>query len=233
MPRATAVRRVVRFTFDPPGFAAADIPRARLHPPPDQRWWTGLRTIWYGLSMAKTSARFAQSDWIELGLSALAREGPDAITLERLTDAARKTRGSFYHHFADHAAFLKALAETWLTRATSEIIEDAEKHRAAGGTRVALSRRAAEIDHALERALRQLGAREPVIARAVAAADERRIGYLIRLFRRERGLDATEALARARLQHCAFVGAQMVFPDADSRFRRKMHADLGRLLWDV
>lgn len=189
--------------------------------------------MWYGLStMRKPKPRFTRLDWIELGLELLALEGADALTLERVTDAAHKTRGSFYHHFPDHAAFLSAIAATWKTRATSLIIAEAERN-GAGGARITLSKRAAEIDHGLERAMRHLALREPLIAATVAEVDERRIAYLVALFRRDIGLEAAEALARARLQHCAFVGAQMVFPEADARFRRKMHADLGRLLWSA
>jgi AcrR family transcriptional regulator len=40
-------------------------------------------------------------------------EGPAALTIERLTAAARRTRGSFYHRFADRDAFVRALMERW------------------------------------------------------------------------------------------------------------------------
>lgn len=181
--------------------------------------------------MAKAKSRFGREDWISLGLSLLAKDGPDALTLERLTDAADKTRGSFYHHFEDHQAFLAALGAHWLAEQTDQVIADADAARLAGKRRETLARRAAKLDHALERALRRLAAREAVIADIVAQSDERRIAYLVRLFRSELGLDSAEALTRARLQHCAFVGAQMVFPDADEKFRLKLEAMLGHTLW--
>ncbi|NWG54123.1 MAG: TetR/AcrR family transcriptional regulator [Hydrogenophilaceae bacterium] len=181
--------------------------------------------------MAKAKPRYERDDWIELGLALLSRHGPEALTLERLTDAAKKTRGSFYHHFEDHRAFLEALGECWLERETDEPIALAEAARLSGKRRETLARRAATIDHALERNLRRLAASEPVIAAIVAESDARRIAYLVRLFRSELGLDAADALARARIQHCAFVGAQMVFPDADERFRLKHEATMKRTLW--
>ena len=85
--------------------------------------------------------------------------------------------------------------------------------------------------HAFERELRRLAAKEPVIANVVAQSDERRIAYLVRLFRSELGLDSAEALARARVQHAFFVGAQMVFPEADARFRLNLQKTLGATLW--
>ena len=45
--------------------------------------------------MAKPKPRLGREDWIGLGLMLLARHGPEALTIERLTDAANKTRGSF------------------------------------------------------------------------------------------------------------------------------------------
>jgi AcrR family transcriptional regulator len=181
--------------------------------------------------MAKPKPRLAREDWIELGLGLLSKHGPEALTLERLCEAASKTRGSFYHHFEDHQAFLVALGEHWLAREIDQQIATIDQERLAGTRRETLARHAAGIDHALERNLRRLAAIEPVIARVVAQSDETRIGYLVRLFRSELGLDAAEALARARVQHAYFVGAQMVFPEADARFRLKLQKTLGATLW--
>ena len=180
--------------------------------------------------MRKTKPRFAREDWIELGLALLAEQGPEALTIERLTERAAKTRGSFYHHFVDHQAFLAALGDHWLER-DDAIYNQADAALRTGERRETLARKTADIDHALERALRRLAAGEPVIAEAVARSDERRIAYLVRLFRSEVGLDAAEALARARVQHAFFVGAQMVFPQADARFRLKLQRTLGATLW--
>lgn len=181
--------------------------------------------------MAKLKPRFARDDWVDLGLAMLAKHGPEALTLERVTEAAAKTRGSFYHHFEDHNAFLAALAERWLAEETDAVIALTEAAARAGMRRETLARRAAKVDHALERQLRRLAASAPVIAEAVARADQRRIEYVARLFRSELGLGQTEALARARIEHCVFVGAQMVFPSADERFLLTLAATLGRTLW--
>jgi hypothetical protein len=83
----------------------------------------------------------------------------------------------------------------------------------------------------LERELRRLAAVAPTIADIVARSDARRIAYVARLFRSELGLDEAEALARARIQHCTFVGAQLVFPAADERFRLKLESTLNHTLW--
>lgn len=180
--------------------------------------------------MAQPKQRFGREDWIELGLSSLAKNGVEALTIERITAAANKTRGSFYHHFEDHRAFMTALGEAWLARDTA-MIQAADRALASGARRETLARQTASIDHALERAFRQLAANEPAIAAIVARSDTQRIAYLVRIFRSELKLPADEALARARIQHSFFVGAQMVFPDADARFRLELQKALGATLW--
>lgn len=179
--------------------------------------------------MAKLKPRFGREDWLDLGLTQLSRRGPEAMTLEKLTEAAQKTRGSFYHHFADHQAFLAALGARWRETSTETPIAAVETQ--AGKRPEALARRTADIDHALERNMRRLAAGEPVVAREVKRVDEARIRYLVALFRSELALSAAEALSRARIQHSYFVGAQMVFPEADARFRLALQKTLGATLW--
>lgn len=177
------------------------------------------------------SRRFEREDWIALGASLLGRRGPEALTLERLTAAAKKTRGSFYHHFEDHQAFLAALGGDWLKREIDDKISEIDRLAVSGKRRETLARHAAQIDHAFERELRRLGAREPVIAEIVARSDEKRIAFLVRILRSELKLDAADALTRARLQHCFFVGMQMVFPDAAPRFQLGLQKAMGEKLW--
>ena len=40
------------------------------------------------------SSRYKKEDWLSLGERLLAEEGPPALTVERLTVAAERTRGS-------------------------------------------------------------------------------------------------------------------------------------------
>ena len=177
--------------------------------------------------------RFGREVWIALGIALLSERGAEALTVERLTEAAGKTRGSFYHHFEDQRAYLAALGQRWLERQTDAVIAELDSGLPAAERIAALARRTAALDHGLERELRRLAVREPVIADAVAQADARRIDYLVRLFRAVLRLRPAEALARARVQHCYFVGAQMVFPDADEAFRLRLQKTLGRTLWRV
>ena len=45
------------------------------------------------------------SDWLDQGLKTLAKDGFTALKAEPLAKAMRVSRGSFYWHFADIAAY--------------------------------------------------------------------------------------------------------------------------------
>ena len=61
--------------------------------------------------------RFSKSDWLKLAVRLLGEEGPAAMTIERLTQAAGRTRGSLYHHFQSREGFLVALMAWWRAQA--------------------------------------------------------------------------------------------------------------------
>ena len=45
------------------------------------------------------SKRLGKTEWIDAGLKALARDGVDAVRVERLAERLCVTKGSFYWHF--------------------------------------------------------------------------------------------------------------------------------------
>ena len=51
------------------------------------------------------SDQLSAKDWVDQGLKALASSGFTALKAEPLAKALRVSRGSFYWHFADIAAF--------------------------------------------------------------------------------------------------------------------------------
>ena len=64
--------------------------------------------------------RFGKMDWLEIGFRLLASEGPSALTIGRLTGEARRTRGSFYHHFEDREDFVREMMVEWRERSTEQ-----------------------------------------------------------------------------------------------------------------
>lgn len=160
------------------------------------------------------SARLGRADWLALGLERLASEGPRALTLESLCAAAGRTRGSFYHHFRDHTAFLDALAERWRTRHTEELIAMSRTGRATDRLRT-IRQLATSVDATVELGMRRLGAANPRIQRVVDEVDRRRIDYMRRLHESRPGVTANQAAGFAWLEYAAYVGSQVLWPDAE------------------
>src|SRR5215510_439365 len=62
---------------------------------------------------AHGSNRLSVDDWIQAGYTLLAEDGLQAIKVDRLCDRLGVTKGSFYWHFSDMAAYRAALIESW------------------------------------------------------------------------------------------------------------------------
>lgn len=153
-------------------------------------------------------------DWLEIGLRQLATSGPEALRIDRLCLAAEKTRGSFYHHFEDHAAFLAAMLEHWSQRHTERIIQEVEREADPRAKRKSLNGLASSLDQAVEVAVRRMAASDAQARIAVGRVDRRRIVYLAGINRQEFGLSEAEASLLAEVEYATFVGCQTLFPDA-------------------
>src|ERR1700761_9402984 len=65
------------------------------------------------MSDESQSVRLSKADWLILGQRLLSEEGPSGLGIDRLTQAAGRTKGSFYHHFQGRDDFLTALMAHW------------------------------------------------------------------------------------------------------------------------
>jgi len=57
--------------------------------------------------------RLSAGDWIDAGFAVLADSGPNALRIDPLCGRLNVTKGSFYWHFTDMAAYRSALVEAW------------------------------------------------------------------------------------------------------------------------
>ncbi len=160
------------------------------------------------------SERLGRDDWLALGLERLAAEGPRALQLESICAAADRTRGSFYHHFKDHTVFLDKLAEHWRRRHTEALIDLSQEGSAADRLRT-IKQLALRIDSTVELGMRRLGAGNPRIQAVVDEVDRQRIDYMTRLHQSRPGVSQNQAAAFAWLEYAAYVGSQVLWPDAD------------------
>jgi AcrR family transcriptional regulator len=160
----------------------------------------------------RMTARFRKNDWLDLAAKLLGEEGPAALTLERLTAAAKRTRGSFYHHFSDRDAFLRALMERW----REQVIEIAGKRYAAAQSdaelRALLRDQPFELDFRFEREIRRLAASEPIVREILNQVDAARIEGLACLLAHMRP-ELDDPMSFAFVQYCSVLGGQWLLED--------------------
>lgn len=150
--------------------------------------------------------RLGQEQWVNAGLKTLLQSGIESVRIEPLAKALGVTKGSFYWHFADRPALLKAILAAWEERATDAVIQQVES---ASGDPMARLRQLFNItvtaDGRLERAIRHWASQDENASAAQRRVDERRIAYVTTLFELL-GLPSGTARSRAELAYLALVG---------------------------
>jgi AcrR family transcriptional regulator len=171
------------------------------------------------MMQAARKERLGEDAWVRAGLRALAREGIDAVRVERLAQDLKVTKGSFYWHFKNRAALLARLLDAWRRAATGAVIDEVE---AQGGDAAAKLRTLFTIvfsaDGRLDRAVRAWAAQDAVAAAAVAGIDRRRLAYVAAQLHAT-GLSKAESKARARFAYFALIGQFTVMAGMDKSLR--------------
>ena len=124
------------------------------------------------------SDQLSAKDWVDQGLKALASRGFTALKAEPLAKALRVSRGSFYWHFADIAAFHAAILARWHEVAAEQIIANVEAASKDENPLALLLRRVFGERLMLERAVRTWASVDPAARAAVQAIDRRRLSYV-------------------------------------------------------
>jgi len=149
--------------------------------------------------------QLSAQDWLDAGLKALATNGFTALKAEPLAKSMGVSRGSFYWHFADIAAFHSAILQYWREVAAERVIVDLEAARGQQNPLLLLLRRTFSGRLALEKAVRSWATFDAAARSAVQTIDRRRLDYVAQLLRAE-GLPPEIAQARAQILYWAFVG---------------------------
>ena len=151
------------------------------------------------------SDQLSAKDWVDEGLKALASRGFTALKAEPLAKALRVSRGSFYWHFADIAAFHAAILARWHEVAAEQIIANVEAASKDQDPLALLLRRVFGERLTLERAVRTWASVDASARAAVQTIDRRRLSYVESLLAQS-GLSAEAARARAQILYWAFLG---------------------------
>jgi AcrR family transcriptional regulator len=173
-------------------------------------------------SAPASSSRLSVDDWIDAGLELLAEEGPSGVKIDRLCVRLGVTKGSFYWHFKDLAAFLKAVADRWGSSRDERRGGVAELEALAPRERLSrlLDEFADPAGWALERAVREWARTDESVAARVAESDRWVFGAVRQVFL-DLGFGAGEADLRAKMLFYTGVGFIYVGPQGQRGGRRQ------------
>jgi len=157
------------------------------------------------MAKARTTDQLSAGDWLNQGLKTLMKDGFTALKAEPLAKAMGVSRGSFYWHFADIAAFHAAILAHWREIAAEQIIANVEAGSQDDDALALLLRRVFGERLTLEKAVRTWASVDATARAAVQAIDRRRLGYVEDLLVQS-GLAADVARARAQILYWAYLG---------------------------
>jgi AcrR family transcriptional regulator len=152
-----------------------------------------------------------RGDWIAAATEVLVNEGIAHVRVDLLATQLGVTRGSFYWHFRDREALLRAVLEDWRRTATEQLTERlAQAHldpveQLRDVISLPFRGRAAARAARIELAIRAWARRDAMARHAVDEADSARIGYIAQIFS-ALGFAVLEARSRAFLVYAYVVG---------------------------
>ena len=155
------------------------------------------------------SERLTKTDWIRHGLRALARDGPNALKVGAMATKLNVSRGSFYWHFEDMAAFRAQLLESWREVSTDQVIRDLDARDGDPERLKRLLRRALSGPRMLDRAMRSWAGEDEEVAKVIASVDARRVERIAGLLI-DAGVDRERAHYRAAFLYWAYLGQAVV-----------------------
>jgi AcrR family transcriptional regulator len=169
--------------------------------------------------------RTPRESWIEEGLRALGRGGPEAVRIEPLARALGVSKGGFYWHFKDRQALLEEMLDAWERTWVDEVIEtvEAEGEDARSRFRRLFAVAVASGDELLkiELAIRDWARREEAVAERLRHVDNRRMDYMRSLFRAICE-DDDDVEARCLLAFSLFIGSHFVSANHGGRSRSQV-----------
>jgi len=148
-----------------------------------------------------------QQDWLRAAERRLADGGIGSVAVEILARDLGLTKGSFYWHFRDRAALLRALLEEWSQRATAPLLE--RLRRTSGDPATRLRHLAATVAGegagSLDPAIRAWATHDPLAADELVRVDAERLAFIEGEFR-TLGFEPEAARTRARLFYLHLLG---------------------------
>ncbi|GGT85655.1 MULTISPECIES: TetR/AcrR family transcriptional regulator [Streptomyces] len=162
--------------------------------------------------------RTPRSRWIEAGLDALARGGPDAVRVEALAAEMGVTKGGFYGYFDGRTALLDEMLDEWEHRSTGAVLEQVEAEGGDPAERLRLAGRLTFTDelHRIDLAVREWARQDPSVAARLRRIDNTRMEFLRTMFGSFIA-DPDEVEARSTLIFALAIGRHFIAADHPGR----------------
>ena len=233
----------------PPTVSKQSLPYATVWCRPPGGLSIRLRMVNTGrMAKGKRRARpgtLTAADWIDAATAVIAESGIGAVAVEPLAQRLGVTKGSFYWHFPNRDALLRAAVERWEAEGTEAVITELEQiadprlrleqliarafadHSRDDGAGLEVGECYAfdgaavpgiGASHAFDLAIADAAA-DPIVGPVLRRVSERRVDYLGGCFR-ALGLTPVEARYRALLAYAAYVGTLRLAREAPSRLPR-------------
>jgi AcrR family transcriptional regulator len=155
-----------------------------------------------------STSRLSVDDWLEVGYAILAEDGFKQIKVDSVCARMGATKGSFYWHFEDMAAYKAALVAKWgewrdeQHQVFDQIAGQPPRERLAA----MISQLVSPRHWTLERAMREWARWDTAAAASVRASD-RRARRAVRQAFLDYGFDAATATMRAEWIFAVGIGA--------------------------
>lgn len=156
--------------------------------------------------------------WAAAALDAMAAGGLDAVAVEPLARRLNVTKGSFYWHFPNREALVKAALALWEQRETVDVVSGLDQEPDPYQRIVNLFKRANSSYKAGRLYLALAAASDDVrVNEVVQRVSARRLAYLEKCYR-ALGMSAEEAPLWATFAYATFIGNQQVHRDTPQSF---------------
>lgn len=170
-----------------------------------------------------------RDDWLQHGLQTLAESGVDSLTIDGLCRQLGVTKGSFYHHFKNHRAYLEAVLQYWEDEYTSRFIAYSQEGETVAEQLDRLNDLVSKSFGGYEVYIRAWAQTDTLAREFQERVDKRRVEYLYQLYQQWLQ-DDKQALAMAHLAYTALIGSNNIFPPLKRENFNNMAALLTRLV---
>jgi len=179
------------------------------------------------------SDRLDREAWTRAALDAFEAGGPAGVAVVPLARSLGVTRGSFYWHFESRDELLEAALELWEHEHSDAILESLQAMPDPRDRLDALGRAATGKPPSIFIQLLR-AADDPIVARVLGQASQRRLDVLARAYR-DSGLTPAAARRRALIAYAQYVGLAFLLAEdpallADERARAAYARELATVL---